>query len=366
MRIGYVAEPYEESHASGMGYVIVELLRQLAAKNTDHTLIVYSSKPINRSFVSGEFENVLVPRSFFGKLLWFSRLKDVDVLIHMVALLPLWVPKRVKTLLLCQELADQHVPSTELRQKLIVFMRDTVLMPRCVRRSSKIVAASEATKKDIQLFYKVPAEKIVVAPDGFQDLRDIGIDASVITEEMKPYFLFAGKVKLRKNVHSIVSAFVRFRERTGAKCSVVIAGDYGGDYYHAMQKELAEHNMTNSVHFIGYITGPQLHALYVNSLAFVFPSLSEGFGMPLAEAMSLGVPVITSNISAMPEVVGEAGLFVDPHSPEDISRAMERIFTDGSLRAEMIQKGLEQVKKFSWSKAADCVLEQIHQISHVG
>jgi len=237
-------------------------------------------------------------------------------------------------------------------------------MPRCIWRASKIIAASTATAKDITKYYNVPPERIVVAYDGFQDLSAMAQDDSVIKPDMKPYFFFAGKVKLRKNVHQIVSALISLKERTKLPCQLIIAGDYGGEYYRSMQQELREHGFIDSVHFVGYINGEQLHSLYLNAIAFVFPSLSEGFGMPLAEAMSLGVPVITSNISAMPEVVGEAGLLVDPHSAEDISRAMESIFTDIELRKRVIQKGIEQAKKFSWDSAAGELMRQIEIARH--
>jgi len=365
MRIGFVAEPYEESHASGMGYVIREMMCNLVQEGTKHQFVIYSSKRIDRVLVPGNFENILIPKTFIGKLFWFSRLRDVDILVHMVALLPLWVPRNIKTVLLCQELADQHMHGGDLRQRLIVFMRDDILMPPCVAKASKIIAASNATARDLEQFYNVPSEKIVVVHDGFQDLTQAGMDASIINEDMRPYFFFAGKVKLRKNVHRIVSAFIAFKERTKARCNLVIAGDYGGDYYESMRRELEQHHLTDAVHFIGYTTGDaQLHALYVNALAFVFPSLSEGFGMPLAEAMSLGVPVITSKISAMPEVMGEAGILVDPYDTEDISGAMERVFNDTVLRKQMTEKGLHRAKSFSWQRAAREALVQIENVYH--
>lgn len=351
MKIGLVAEPYEESHASGMGHVVLELMRHLPAVSSEHEFIFYSSRPIRRERVPGTFQNASMPKGFVRKLLFFLFLKDApDVLVSMVPMLPL-VSLRTRTVPMCQELGSQKIRPEGFRAQLFAFVRDQILMRFAFARAVHIIAASEATKVDILAFYKVPSEKVTVIYDGFQDL---GVHAGSLPapEEFKPYFFFAGKVKYRKNVHGIVSAFIAMRERTGADCKLVLAGDYGGEYYKNLMQQLREHHLESEVHFVGYATGAQMYAYYTGALACLFPSLNEGFGMPIIEAMSLGVPVITSNISSMAEVAGDAGLLVEPRDPEDISRAMERVYADAELRRELIRKGKERAKLFSWPKAA--------------
>lgn len=363
MRVGFVAEPYEETHASGMGYVVRELLRHLPDADPESEFVVYSSQPVKTEYVPRPFTNVLIPKGFLGKFFFFFRLrKEIDVLLFVAPLLPLVVPRSVKTVIICQELASQKIHPKGVSARLSAFVRDRVLMPLALSRAVKVIAASEATRKDILQFYTVSAEKVPVIYDGFQDLSRFASEASGDDKQSQPYFFFAGKVKYRKNVHGIVSAFIAFKKRTNAPTHLVIAGDYGGDYYEHMQRELVANGLVEHVHFIGYVTGAQLYGLYKNALAFVFPSINEGFGMPPIEAMSLGTPVITSNISSMAEVAGEAALLVDPYDLNDIARAMERIHADAALRADLVRRGFERVKMFSWPKAAYAYIELLHSL----
>jgi len=351
MKIGFVAEPYEETNASGMGYVVVELMRHLPAAGSSHEFIFYSSKPIDPAFVPGSYENVLIPRGFLRKLWFFFTLKEKpDVLISMVPMLPLIV-RGIRYVPMCQELASQKIAPVGLREKLFAFVRDQILMRLAFARAKKVIAASEATKEDLMKFYGLRSESIVVSYDGFQSLERFASEAVPIDSALQPYFFFVGKVKPRKNVHGIVSAFISLRER-GAKCKLILAGDYGGEYYEGIKKEIDAHGLADDVRFVGYTNGAELYMYFTNALACLFPSLNEGFGMPIVEAMSLGVPVITSNISSMSEVAGTAALLVDPHDVADISRAMERMYEDSALRAELIEKGKARAMDFSWPKAA--------------
>ena len=362
MKIGFIAEPYEEKGASGMGYAVLELLKNLPLQKDD-TLIVYSAKAIKKDVLITPHINILVPKSLLGKFFYFLRLKErPDVMLFMAPLLPLWLPRKVKAIVLCQELASQKTPIEGLRDRLLAVVRDHILMPICLSRATKIVAASHATKQDIHQFYTVSEEKVVVIYDGCQDFTHVTPASIKFLEGKTPFFFFTGRVKRRKNVHGIVSAFISLIERTGILCNLIIAGGHGGSYYESMQKELREHHLEGRVFFLGYVSVEELVALYKNAVAFVFPSYNEGFGMPPVEAMSLGLPVITSNISSTAEVVADAGLLVDPYSVDDISNAMERIYTDQALRAELITKGYERSKRFSWATSGKELAETLRSL----
>lgn len=353
MKIGFVAEPYEESGASGMGYMILELLKNLPVAGRAHEFTIYSSRPLRSDLVGVPVRNILVPRSFVRKLFWFFRTKeDIEVLLFVTPLLPLIIPRRIAAVAICPELGSQKITPNTFGDRLIAFVRDRILMPVCLRRAAKIIAISHATKKDIVQYYQIPQEKIAVIYVGFQDLRPQKDKAPAIDSAKMPYFFFTGRVKPRKNVHAIVSAFIAFKKRVQTDCKLIIAGKASGTYLTEMLEELTKNGLQDDVFFVGYVSTELLYSYYLHALAFVFPSLNEGFGMPVVEAMSLGTPVITSSISSLPEAAGDAALLVDPYDIQGISRAMEKIFSNPDLRADMIEKGYAQARKFSWEKTA--------------
>ncbi|MFH1956617.1 MAG: glycosyltransferase family 1 protein [Patescibacteria group bacterium] len=363
MKIGFVAEPYEEKNASGMGHVVLELIKNLLEQDKENEFIIFSSVNFNEERLIGNSKNILIPKSFLKKLLWFGfSLKNIDLLVFVVPLLPLIIFKKIKTLLVCQELASQKIKPKKILEKIKSIIRDRIMMPITLKKSSVVVAASNATSEDLLKFYNIKTEKIKIIYDGFQDLSIFKDREIKIEGRMEPYFFFAGKVKYRKNVHGIVDGFIKFKKKTKSDCKLIIAGEYGGDYYRNLINKLEENNLLNDVFFIGYITKEKLYSFYKNATACVFSSINEGFGMPIAEAMSLGIPVITSNISSMKEVAGEAGLLVDPFNTNEIARAMEKIFFDKKLREELIKKGLERSKLFSWQKAAQEYLNLIKSL----
>lgn len=352
MKIGFVAEPYEERNASGMGFVVSELLKNMLIRGSEHEFTVYSSKPVSKEFIPGNYRAVLLPNSFIKRLWWFLRMpKEVEVLFFIAPLLPLVLPRGIRPIVICQELASQKI-RPGLREWPLAFLRDRILMPLCLRRAEVVGAASHATERDLLQFYSISPDKVKVIYDGYQDLSRFAATAPPVDEALKPFFFFAGKVKYRKNVHGIAEAFVEFKKRTGAPAQLVIAGDYGGEYYEKIMRILREGGVAHDAHFVGYINGAELYSYYKNALAVSFPSLNEGFGMPTIEAMSVGTPVITSNISSMAEAAGDAALLVDPLDTGDISRAMERIYADKNFRESLIARGYVRAKDFSWSKAA--------------
>ncbi len=361
MKIGFVAEPYEESNASGMGYVVIEFIKNLVAQGTQDEFVVYSSKPIDRDLIPGNFTNTIIPRGFVKQFFYFLRLRDsVDAVLFIAPLLPLWLPRRIKAVMICQELGSQKIRPGGIKDAARSFLRDRVLMPSSIARASHIIAASEATQKDILQFYNVSKEKVPVIYDGFQDVSRFAAEATPVNDQMLPYLFFAGKVKPRKNVHGIVAAFIALKKRHPSDLKLVIGGDYGGPYHQDMIDDLTKAGFEKDVFFVGYVTGGSLYSYYKNATGFVFPSINEGFGMPPIEAMSLGIPVLTSKISSMAEVAGGAALLVDPFDIEDISRAMETLVFNDEVRTDLIKKGYERAKVFSWPLAASQCLQLLH------
>ena len=364
MKIGFVAEPYETENASGMGYVVLEFMRNLAHQHAkDDSMVVYSSKAVDESVIGNRVKNRIIPKHFVKKLLYFATLHDdVEVLLFMAPMLPLIIPRRIKPIMLCQDIASQKI-TLKNSEAIFSFFRDHILMPLSLRRAAHIVVPSKATKDDLIKFYSTPPQKISIIFDGYQDLTPYEATKQALDPALKKFFFFTGRVKWRKNVHGIVSAFVAFKKRVPSECKLVIGGgSHGGEYYKKIMEELRLNNLERDVIFIEYVPIEKLYSLYTKSIALVFPSFDEGFGMPIAEAMNLGVPVITSNISSMPEVAGEAGLLVNPYDTEDISLAMERIYSDQVLRASLCLKGKVHARKFSWAQSGEQLLDLLHAL----
>ena len=232
------------------------------------------------------------------------------------------------------------------------------------QKSDLIITISESAKKDIVDHLKVPKEKIkIIYP---------GIDFEKYSREIeknklrkirkkyklpKKYILYLGTIEPRKNIVRIINSFLEYRNLTKSDIKLVIAGGKGWKYEKIMK--LVEQNKENIV-LTGYIEEEDKIALYKMAELFVFPSLYEGFGMPVLEAMAAGVPVVTSNVSSLPEVAGDATILVDPLNEDEIFEAYKKILSDKNLRRDMIEKGLEQAKKFQWKNSVE-VLEQIYE-----
>lgn len=239
-----------------------------------------------------------------------------------------------------------------------------ILVPKSLRKADKIIAVSENTKEDIIKRFKVPAKKIQVVYEGVNQEKEANITSLV---ELKKkfgikdnYILFLGTIEPRKNITALVKAYhgllSRYRiknQKENKNCpQLVLAGGKGWKYKEVF-KTIDKLKLKNEVKYLDYVKYQDKIGLMQNALCFVFPSLYEGFGLPILEAMSLGTPVITSDVSSIPEVAGTAALLVNPNSVADLVQAIEKVVDDKKLRAQMAQKGKEQAKKFSWQQTAE-------------
>ena len=230
-------------------------------------------------------------------------------------------------------------------------------------RSNRIVTVSEASKRDILSYFNVPPEKIDVIYNGIDERFSTPPpeeDVARVRERYQlndPFILYAGNVKPHKNIERTIEAFYLLR-RSGEfeQVKLLIIGDEVAKYA-ALRHAVHRHKLHKYVRFFGFVPDRTLAILYRLSAVFVFPSLYEGFGLPPLEAMASGTPVITSNVSSLPEVVGDAALLVDPLQPEEIAEAMRRVLTDPALRDDLAARGLERARHFSWERSIRRVRE---------
>lgn len=230
------------------------------------------------------------------------------------------------------------------------------------RQAVAVLADSAATKADLVRAYGIAAEKVHVVHLGRDEGLARAADPAALAAAAAAararygvgprYLLYVGTLQPRKNLARVIAAFAILAGRPAADgVQLVLAGKQGW-LYEDLAAQVNRLGLAGRVLFPGYIADGDLPALLSGALAFVYPSLYEGFGIPVLEAGACGVPVITSNTSSLPEVAGDAALLVDPHDVDAIAAAMERLLTDDALRAELIRRGHENVKRFSWEKCA--------------
>ena len=230
-----------------------------------------------------------------------------------------------------------------------------------VKRARKVIVVSESTKEDLMRLFGVPAPKISVVPLAVGKRFAVSLNKEEIKIKLKKkgihgkYFLFVGERRPHKNIVRLIEAFKIFKDRNSEKYQLVIVGKRYSNYTVPEQK-IKELDLESNVIMVGYVPDEELPLYYQGAEMLVFPSMYEGFGIPILEAMACGIPVITSNISSMPEVAGNAAVLVNPYETNEIAAAMQRICSNRDLRKDLIAKGSKNVKRFSWEKTAEKTL----------
>jgi glycosyltransferase involved in cell wall biosynthesis len=236
-------------------------------------------------------------------------------------------------------------------------------------RANRVIAVSDSTKRDVETQMGVPSERICRvynAPDPGFSFRAAspGGEQERILERYQityPFLLYAGNIRRHKNIPRLIEAFAVVRDQlashpTYRNLRLVIIGDTISQYP-AVRQAVIKSRVENAVRFLGFVPFDTLRCFYETASAFVFPSRYEGFGLPPLEAMACGTPVVTSNVSSLPEVVGDAAIQVNPENVFDIARGIKEVLLDDELRTWLIRKGREQAGKFSWNWTARQVLD---------
>jgi glycosyltransferase involved in cell wall biosynthesis len=241
---------------------------------------------------------------------------------------------------------------------------------RGLARASRVIAVSDATRRDVEVHMRIPPDRVrrvYNAPDpGFlQPAHPAGSEEHQrIMERYQigyPFLLYAGNIRPHKNVPRLIEAFAVVREQLAnhpvyKDLRLVIIGDTISQYP-AVRQTVIKGRVEQMVRFLGFVPFETLRCFYESAAAFVFPSRYEGFGLPPLEAMACGTPVVTSNVSSLPEVVGDAAVLVNPMNVFDIARGIRETLLDDNLRNEMIRRGREQAARFSWERTARQVLD---------
>ena len=234
---------------------------------------------------------------------------------------------------------------------------------RYIKRASHIIADSQNTRKDLIKYLKIPGDRISVIY--------CGVDHSIFKPYNvklldKPYILYVGSERPRKNLGRLFEAFAKLKKGfPELKLLKVGASGRSGKYRADTMKKLDSLGITQDAIFVDHLSELDLAYYYSSALLLAHPSLYEGFGLPPLEAMACGCPIVTSNTSSLPEVVGEAGIMVNPCDIDSLAQAMRQVLTNSELRANMVKRGLEQAKKFSWEKTAEQTQEIYNKVGEL-
>lgn len=359
------------SEFSGVESYTVHVLEQLLETDRETVYQLFYNGFTKKQFdyfhfINAEYIQTRIPNRILNLALKFLNYPKFESLIKSqgTIFMPNWntlsVLSTTKVVLTIHDLSPLYMPEFyDIKSRL---WHRFLNIPKLVDRADKIIAVSEFTKLSLIEKLHVPAEKITVAPLGVDHenykpdlsvnkLRDIRNSYDLPGD----FVLFLGTIEPRKNILRLIEAF----EQVKQPMHLVIAGKFGWKY-RTILKKIENSPKRRFIKLLGYV--PETDKPYIIKLARVFawPSLYEGFGLPVLEAMAIGTPVVTSSVSSLPEVTKDAALLVNPYNTEDIATAIETLQTETAVRENYINKGLHRSKEFSWEKCAKIIEQVLH------
>ncbi|HRE39127.1 MAG TPA: glycosyltransferase family 1 protein [Chitinophagaceae bacterium] len=360
-----------KDYLEGYGYFIYETFKRITAAHPEHEFIFIFDRPYDERFVFGPNVKAVVtgPPARHPLLwkLWYDikvpvllRKYKADVFVSCDGFCSLGT--KVPQCLLVHDLAFLHYPSFIPKSHLLYYKRYT---PKMLAKAKVIAAVSAFSKKDITSQYGTAADKINIvysaAKEIFQPLTNEEKQATRAKYTGgKEYFIYAGAIHPRKNLVNLLKAFSLFKKRQQSSMKLVLTGRLAWKY-DSFVKNLKTYKYRDDVVMTGYVNEEEIRKLVGAAYTMVYPSLFEGFGVPVLEAMQCDVPVITSLNSSMQEIANEAALYAEPESPADIAEKMMLLYKDEKLRSQLIEKGRVVVKQYSWEQSAERLWQSIEK-----
>lgn len=340
---------------TGIGKYLIEILKSLDTAQFDFYL--YAHKPMNlaqygfNNFTIRSSESAIF-RTKGGRFLWsmialpfLARKDQISLFWGPAHKLPLGLGKHTKKVVTIHDLVWRHAPKT---MKWSNYVLDKFSTSLSVKICDSLIAVSKSTKSDLVEEFNIDPDLVFVTELG---VREQVCRPDFQTQQSFGYALFVGTLEPRKNLLNLLEAYALLPEGIKESVGLNIVGmnGWGGQDFH---RTISNLDLAGYVNFLGYVGADELDILYRNALFLVMPSLYEGFGLPILEAMARGIPVLTSNVSSMPEVCGGNAVLVDPKNILSIRDGLLLIIQDQDLRKELSDKGLDWASKFKWSKTA--------------
>ncbi|MFA5029432.1 MAG: glycosyltransferase family 1 protein [Patescibacteria group bacterium] len=370
MTIAIDASRANRDHKTGTEWYswhLIQELKKIMPENIQ--VLLYTNEKLKGELGScpQNFQEKIIswpPRYLWTQIrLWWQLLvcppEILFVPAHTIPFLPL--RKKIKVVVTVHDVGFKRFP--ELYKKIQVYYHD-LTMKKIKSRADVIITDSDFSKREITNFYGIEPEKIKIVYLGYDQskynlqagalLKDQGKEVLTKYKIVSPYLLYIGRLEKKKNIGNIIKAFALAKlEQEDLK--LVLVGN-AGNQYEEIKKIITDLRLEQEIIMPGYLAAEDLPLVIAGAKMFLFPTLYEGFGLPILEAMACGTPVITSDLEPHREVAGAAAIFVDPSSPEDLANKILKVLADSNLRLELISGGLKRITEFSWRKTAQQTL----------
>lgn len=375
MRIGIEGQRLFRKKKHGMDMVALELIRNLQAVDTKNEYIVFTKRDEDRCLQSADnfgivelksapypvWEQVILPAA--------AKKANCDILHCTSNTAPLntSVPLVVTLhdIIYLEKLSLLSKGFTNYQKFGNMYRR--MVVPGVVKKCKKLITVSEFEKKRIVDFFKINPAKVEAIYNGvsahFRPVPDQETLSAIRKKYNLPerFFFFFGNTDPKKNTIGVLKALSLFLSKSEEKIPLVML-DFDREELARLISEVGDQSLSEHIILTGYVPNTELPGIYCLSTIFLYPSLRESFGIPMLEAMACGTPVITSNTSSMPEVAGNAALFIDPFKPEQITEAIFKLLNDPAIKSGLIVSGFEQAQKFTWKNMALGVLNVYNEI----
>ncbi len=274
--------------------------------------------------------------------------------------LPLFFSKNIRSVVTIHDLVFKVAPET---MNGFTRIMDNFFVPKSLKRADVIITVSKSTANDIAKYYPDYSHKVHVIPlaGNLQKTQKKFLHSIALPEK---YILFVGTIEPRKNLDKLLSAYASLTREIKEKYKLVIVGGKGWGNVE-LKKKIESMNLQQNIVMTGYVEDSDLYYLYKNAYCLAMPSLYEGFGLPILEAHNFGVPVLTSDVSSMPEVSGKGSVLCDPSSAQTIANALQKILSDELFYQELSVAALKNAKKYSWQKTADLTLQAFAELDKI-
>lgn len=366
MKIGINCRILISKNLEGVHRYIYETTLQMAKTHPEDEFYLFFDRKVDVDFgFPTNIKSIIVPWHARHPILWFWWFElmlpiylwwyKIDVFYSGDGYMSLRT--KTPTLMVIHDLAYVHYPEQIKASSLWHYKR---FVPKYLKQAASLVTVSHYVKKDIHNQFEIPLSKIKVAGNAVDIIPkiDSSLNAPLVLAviQEKPYFLYIGAIHPRKNLDNIIKGFLIFNKEN--QYNLVLAGRMAWKT-NEIEKTIKE---SPNVLYLGMVSENEKYTLIKNAIAITYVSLFEGFGIPILEAMHVGTAVITSDVTSMPEVAGDAALKVNPNQPEEIAKAMESLAYDDDFRQELIQKGYIRCSDFSWETTGNIIYQELSRI----